>query len=86
VGERVVDGLSKQAAHRGDYVYYTSGMFGVKVSDSKVQKESINPWMNMKIGWITMGLAQFCRFTGYEPARTLSRQAGALHAVSRSDV
>jgi hypothetical protein len=73
VGERVVDGLTKQAAHREGYAYFSTGMFGVnQVSDSKVAPESLNPWMNMTFGWITIGLAQFYRATGYEPALTLS--------------
>jgi hypothetical protein len=73
MGERVVDGLNKQAVHRGDYAYYSNGMFGVdQVSDAKVTQESINPWMNATFGWITLGLAQFYRHTGYEPALKLS--------------
>lgn len=73
VGQRVVDGLTKQAIHQDDYAYFSTGQFGVnQVSDPKVAKESINPWMNMTFGWITIGLAQFYRVTGYEPALTLS--------------
>ncbi len=73
VGQRVVDGLTRQAVHRGDYAYFTQGIFGVNgVSDPEVDHATLNPWMNMPFGWIAMGLAQFYRSTGYEPALSLS--------------
>ena len=73
VGRKVVDGLTRQAVHQGDYAYFTQGVFGVnEVSDPEVDQKSIDPWSNMTFGWTTMGLAQFYRSTGYEPALALS--------------
>ena len=73
VGRKIVDGLIRQAVHRQDYAYFTKGIFGVnEVSDSQVAHETINPWSNMPSGWVAMGLAQFYRSTGYQPALSLS--------------
>jgi hypothetical protein len=73
VGQRVVDGLTRHALHQDDYAYFSTGQFGVnQLSDPKVTKENIKPDMNMTFGWITIGLVQFYRVTGYEPALTLS--------------
>ncbi len=73
VGKRIVDGLTRQAVHRGDYAYFTQGVFGVNgISDPEVGHGTIGPWSNMPFGWIAMGLAQFYRSTGYEPALSLS--------------
>ena len=73
LGEKVVDGLTKQAIHRADYAYFTKGIFGInEVSDPNVPQESIDPWMNATFAWISVPLAQFHRATGYRPALDLS--------------
>ena len=73
MGTKMVDGLIRQAIHRDDYAYFTKGSFGVnEVSDPGLDQKSIDPGANMSFGWITMGLAQFYRSTGYEPALDLS--------------
>lgn len=73
LGTGIVDGLARQAVDRGDYAYFTKGMYGVcEVSDPSSPVP--DPWTNMPFGWTTMGLAQFYRATGYEPALTLSRK------------
>ena len=72
-GEKVVDGLMRQAVVNGDQAYFSSGMFGVgERSDPSVEADSIDPWMNMTFGWIAMGLAQFYNSTDYAPALDLS--------------
>jgi hypothetical protein len=72
-GQRIVDGLAKQAIQKDDYAYFTKGLFAVnEVSDPKVAMESLDPWTNMTFGWIGMGLAQFHKSTGYAPALELS--------------
>jgi len=71
VGERIVDGLARQAVHRGDYAFYSTGIYDVnQVSDSNAPIP--RPWTNMTFGWIALGLAQFYATTGYEPALELS--------------
>lgn len=71
VGKKIVDGLARQTVDKGDYAYFSTGQFGVnKVSDPNAPMPG--PWMNMPFGWIAMGLAQFGRVTGYEPAVTLA--------------
>ena len=73
LGKKMVDGLIRQAIHREDYAYFTKGTFGVnEISDPAVDQKSIDPWTNMPFGWIAMGLAQFYRSAGYEPALSLS--------------
>ena len=73
MGTKMVDGLIRQAIHRDDYAYFTKGSLGVnEVSDPGLDQKSIDPGANMSFGWITMGLAQFYRSTGYEPALDLS--------------
>ena len=71
VGAGIVDGLAKQAVHREDYAYYSTGVYGVnQLSDPDAPLP--DPWTRMTFGWITLGLAQFYATTGYEPALELS--------------
>jgi len=71
VGARIVDGLARQAVDRGDYAFYSTGIYDVnQLSDPNAPIP--RPWTNMTFGWITLGLAQFYATTGYEPALELS--------------
>ena len=71
VGARIVDGLARQAVDRGDYAYFSTGIYG----ENQVSEPNApipDPWTNMSFGWIALGLAQFYATTGYEPALELS--------------
>jgi len=71
VGMRVVDGLTKQAVDKGDYAYYHDMIFGVN-EVTPPDAALPNSWFQMGFAWTAMGLAQFHKVTGYEPALTLS--------------
>ena len=71
VGKRIVDGLAKQAVHRDNYAYFSTGIYNMnEVSDPKAPLP--HPWTRTACGWIAIGLAQFYNATGYEPALALS--------------
>ncbi|MBM3242960.1 hypothetical protein FJZ31_42415 [Candidatus Poribacteria bacterium] len=71
VGMRVVDGLTNQVVDKGDYAYFSQFIFGVnKVSPPDAPLPG--QWCQMGFSWTVMGLAQFHKVTGYEPALTLS--------------
>lgn len=73
MGQRVVDGLIRKVVNRGEYAYFSKGVYDIgEMSDPKASMPS--PWMNMTFGWVIMGLAQFYRITGYEPALVLAGQ------------
>lgn len=71
LGQKIVDGLARQAVQRGDFAYYSTGVY----PENKVSEPDApfpEPWTNMAVGWISLGLAQFYTHTGYEPALELS--------------
>jgi hypothetical protein len=70
-GERIVEGLAGQAVDKGDYAYFTKWIYGVNEKPSP-NDPLPDPWCRMGFAWVCMGLAQFYRFTGYEPALTLA--------------
>jgi len=79
IGERIVDALTRLAVDRGDYAYFTKGMYAVnEASDPKAPMPG--PWSLMLCGWVGMDLAQFYNVTRYEPALLLS---GKLARCSR---
>ena len=70
-GRKIVDGLWGLAIDRGEYAYFGTGQYGPgEVSDPNAPIP--HPWMTMPFGWTLMGLAQFARLTGYEPAGELA--------------
>jgi hypothetical protein len=71
LGQGMVDGLTRTAVHRGDWAYFPTMQLG---PDQRVDPEAgpPPPWVAMINAWPAMGLAQFCRATGYEPAAELS--------------
>jgi len=71
VGRKMVDGLWGLALDRGDYAFFSKGQYAPgEKSDPRVT--SLHPWMSLPFGWTLMGLAQFFRFTGHEPAGRLA--------------
>jgi len=71
LGIRIVDGLARQAVNKGDYAYFATLIHGVNEALSPDTPLG-NGWFQMHFSWVYMGLAQFYRVTGYEPALALS--------------
>ena len=70
-GRGMVDGLWKLATDRGDYAYYIKPQVAPgEVGDPNAPLPG--HWRSTVNGWVGMGLAQFFRFTGYEPAGELA--------------
>jgi len=76
VGRGMVDGLWRWAVDRGEYAYFSKGQYALgETSDPNAPVPP--PWMTLPFAWTLMGLAQFFRFTGYEPAGRLARKLTA---------
>jgi hypothetical protein len=72
--ERMIDGLSKLAVHKGDYCYFPAAEFEPNAK--------VPPTANMPVGqlavnsstWVLDGLGKYYRLTGYPPAREFGRK------------
>ena len=71
LGERLVDGMARQAVHRDDYAFYVKGIYGLGKEDDP--NSPIPSYTKSgAIGWAILNMVLFCEATGYEPALTLA--------------
>ena len=73
IGERIVDGLTKQVVYREDYAFFPKGLYDVnEISDGN--EPLPDKWTSAMSGWICSSLSKFYNTTGYEPARILAEK------------
>jgi len=83
--ERMIQRLAELAVDKGDYAYFPEGSFepGAKVPPDAPMPRGLFS-ASVSCGRALQGLAQYCRVTGYEPARALCAKL-ARQVIDHSD-